>query len=583
MSKTNDIILGIDLGTTTSEAAIIKKGREKMIIDGDGNDLIASVVGINPKTKKLIVGNKAAGVANGQTKYFITEVKREMGKQKKLTIGDQTLTPTEVSAEILKYIKNLAEEQVGEKIKSAVITVPANFNNKQIDATQKAGKLAGFTVERVIKEPTAAALAYCVDNTEDDDFIKLMIYDLGGGTFDVSIGEFQGGMNVLDIKSSAGDMNLGGKDFDRALADYIFEDFEKEYGISLKDEPDTEWRVLEAAETVKKELSFSTETTLNLPFIASKSGKPISYTKDITRKEFESLISEKIDNTAKAIDKALKGAKLKRNDIDMVLLVGGSTRIPYVQNFVKEEMGDIIKKDIDPDRAVAIGAAHQASILSGKSDAVIMDVVPLSMGTSVTSEINGQLIHGLYSEVLPAQTPYSKESEPKQYFMVLDNQEVVNIEVFQKNDIENDSMWAADHTLIGNKRVDGIPPAEAGKESITLTYCYNLDGKLDVKVVIDSIDKEEIFQVSTNDNGSIKDAEYEDEPSTPDLSEWEKSALAKEYKSTIQIAEKRLKDKSHKKLESILNDLKIGIIDNDKTKSEDLADEINDLLFDLDN
>lgn len=575
--SSNDIILGIDLGTTTSEAAIYDKKKIKMMHDGNGDEIIISAIGINPKTKKQIVGKKAADQAQGNPKYVIEEVKREMGKKKKLPLGDQKLSPVEASAEILKYIKSYSEEMLGQEINRAVITVPANFNSNQKDATKKAGEAAGFIVERIIAEPTAAALAYCMDNTEPGDYVKLMIYDLGGGTFDVSIGEFRSGDNILDIKASSGDNELGGKDFDRALVDLICDEFQKEHGIDLREDLETNFRVMKEAEVVKKELSFSASTDLNLPFITSKDGKPISYTQTITRKEFESIISEKIDDTAKAIQKALKDAKLKKDDIDLVLMVGGSTRIPYVQKFVERETGLKAKKDIDPDRAVCMGAAIQGSIISGESDAVIMDVSPLSMGTSVSQRLeDGRIMQGFYDEIIPANTPQLKEFS-QEYFTLIDNQESVDVKVYEK-DNQKESIWADDHKLLAEKKLDGIPPKPAGEESITLTYLYNLNGALDVKAKVNSTDKEIDFNVYTS--VATEDGEAASS-SKPQLDNWESSSISSDFKSTIKITEKRLKDLDDKDLIDTLGELKQAVINEDKKLASELDDKINDLLFDL--
>ena len=566
MSK-EEIIIGIDLGTTTSEACIyISKSKLKMIRNEDGDDIIASVVGFDDLDKAIVFGEEAENA-----KHPIFEVKREMGKNVKLTLGDRKLSPEEVSAEILKYIKHYSEESLGEKITRAVITVPANFNIKQREATIKAGEMAGFKVERIITEPTAAALAYCLENTEKEEFVKVMIYDLGGGTFDVSVGEFNNG--VLEILSGSGDNQLGGGDFDRLLCDYICDDFQKQHGIDLRDDIETRRKVLKKAKKAKETLSRRKKVLIKEGFMAVKDGNTISLDMELTRETFEDMISEKLESTREAIQKALKGAKLKADDIDMVLLVGGSTRIPLVKEIVKDEMGQKPRSDIDPDRAVSMGAAIQGAIITGACDAVIMDIVNFSFGISAVVDISGQDVPGYYSVIIPENSPMLKEFS-KKYYAVRDNQEEVMLEVYQSN--KKESFFAADQILLKEYKLKGIPPAPAGKESVTVKFFYNLNGIMDVTAVIDSTGKEAKLTVS-----AIEASEKKTEDK-PDLNTWSESAIAKDFKPTIQIAEKRIKElKGHSELERKLDAQKKAIIDEDKSLAKTLDEEINDLIFEL--
>jgi len=566
MSK-KEIIIGIDLGTTTSEACIyISKSKLKMIRNEDGDDIIASVVGFDDVDKAIVIGEDAS-----ETRNPIEEIKRKMGENIKKTLGDKKVTPEEVSAEILKYIKKYSEESLGEKISRAVITVPANFNIKQREATIKAGEMAGFKVERIITEPTAAALAYCMENEKEEEFVKVMVYDLGGGTFDVSIGEFNNG--VLEILGGSGDNELGGGDFDRLLCDYICDDFQKQHGIDLRDDKATKRTILKKAKKAKESLSTRKKILIKAPFISAKDGKPLSLDLELTRESLEGLISEMLESTRNDMQKALKSAKLKADEIDMVLLVGGSTRIPLVKKIVQDEMGQKPKADIDPDRAVSMGAAIQGGIISGRCDAVIMDRVLYSYGISAVVNISGQDVSGYYSIIIPENAPMLKEYS-ETYHTVHDNQEEVIIDVYQSNN--NESFFVADQFPIKQYTLKGLPPAPTGKESITVKFLYNQNGTVDITAIIDSTGKKVKFSAEAIEAGKKKSSDK------LDLSEWSESTIAKDFKSTIQIAEKRIKElEGHADLEKKLNDLKQAIIDEEKSLAKTLDEEINDLIFEL--
>jgi len=567
-----EIILGIDLGTTTSESCIYSNNKIKMIKNGDGQEIIPSVVALSPSSKKIIVGIEADRLAEGNPNNVIAVVKREMGKNVELSLGNKKMSPEEVSAEILKYIKNYSEESLGEKIKKAVITVPANFGNDRRNATLKAGELAGLDVVKIINEPTAAALAYCMENTGGDELIKVMVYDLGGGTFDVTIGEFNNG--VLDVLGGDGDDELGGKDFDNMLIDYLSEEFLKEHGIDLRDDDSLRFRLSKEAEKAKKTLSSRDNVDVAIPFLTAKDGKPLGINTSLTRESFEGLISEKLNGTRKAIQKALKKSKLKKDDIDLVLLVGGSTRIPMVKDIVIDEMGQKPKFDIDPDLAVAMGAAIQGSIIAGGTDAVIMDRTYQALGTAVTTEISGQLISGYFDEIIPNNSEHLREFS-KKYRTLNDNQESVNIEIYEKtNKVE--SFFVADHKLLEKYLLDGIPPKPAGEETVTMTYCYNPNGTLDVKAVINSTGKEIKLEVVVGQKTDSK------KNNDGNLDNWEESKIAKDHSSTIKITEKRLKEQGeHPELQQKLEELKIAVLKVDKKKAEKIDNEINDLIFDL--
>ena len=565
MSK-KEIIIGIDLGTTTSEACIYKGKKLQMIRNEDGNDIIASVVGFDDVSKEIVIGEDAI-----ETQDPIFEIKKEMGKKVKKTLGDKKLSPEEVSAEILKYIKKYSEASLGEKISRAVITVPANFNANKREATLKAGEMAGFKVERIITEPTAAALAYCMEKEKESEFVKVMVYDLGGGTFDVTVGEFNNG--VLEILGGAGDVELGGGDFDRLLRDYICDDFQKQHGIDLRDDKETERRVIQKAKKVKESLSNRKKISIKLPFIATKDDKPLSLDLELTRENFEGLISEKLEGTRKSMQKALMKAELKASDIDMVLLVGGSSRIPLVKAIVKDEMGQKPKFDIDPDRAVSNGAAIQGAIINDESDAVILDRVIHSFGISAVVNMAGQDVPGYYSIIIPENSPMLKEFS-ETYSAVHDNQEKVIIDVYQSN--KSESFFVADQIPLNEYTLEGLPPAPAGEESVTVKFLYNQNGMIDISALIDSTGKEVKFEVQAIEAGEKESADKSDSM------DWSESAIAKDFKPTVQIAEKRLKKlEGHSELEGKLDALKKAIIDEDKNLAKTLDEEINDLIFDL--
>ena len=568
MSK-KEIIIGIDLGTTTSEACIyISKSKLKMIRNEDGDDIIPSVVGFDDVDKSISIGEDAI-----ETNKPIEEIKKEMGKNVKLPLGDSKVTPEEVSAEILKYIKEYSEENLGEKISRAVITVPANFDINQREATIKAGKMAGFKVERIITEPTAAALAYCMESEKEEEFVKVMVYDLGGGTFDVSVGEFNN-EGILEILGGSGDNELGGGDFDKLLCDYICDEFQKQHGIDLRADEVTKRKVLIKAKKAKETLSSRKKVLVKEPIMAVKDGNTIPLNMELTRNIFEDMISEKLEFTRKAMQKALKTAKLKAGDIDMVLLVGGSTRIPLVKKIVQEDMGQKPKSDIDPDRAVSMGAAIQGAIITGKSDAVIMDRVIHSFGISAVANISGQDVPGCYSIIIPENSPMQKEYS-ETYSTTLDNQEKVVIDVYQGKNSK--SFFVADQKPIKQYTLKGIPPALAGKESITVKFLYNLNGTIDVTAIIDSNSKEAKFSAQ-----GIEAGVKEESADKSDSIDWSESTIAKDFKPTVEIAEKRLNElDGHSEIEEKLDALKKAISDEDKTLAKNLDEEINDLIFEL--
>ena len=572
-----EIIVGIDLGTTTSAACVYNGGQYHHIKGPAGNIIVPSVVGWDKDTQSIIAGHLAHNKAKAQPEDYVYEVKRSMGTDKKFDLGPDSLSAAEVSAHMLRHIKLYCEAHYDETIKRAVITVPANFNSNQRQDTKRAAELAGLTVERIIAEPTAAVLTYCMENTEKDDFVKVMIYDLGGGTFDVSVGEYHTG--VLDIKGVAGDNELGGSDFDKLLADVFFDKLMEAYGIDFRKDGLAYHTVVRECENLKKELSFQTTSSINIPFLGAQDGKPIGLSETFTREQFEALIHSHLDRTSKAMNKALKSAEYKAADIDLILLVGGSSRIPLVKETVKKLMGKEPKADIDPDLAVSLGAAMQAAIIGGQSEGVIMDLVPHSFGTSAVQEYNGQLIPGFYSQIIEANAPMLK-SYTKKYFTVFDNQEAVDFEVFQKASLA-ESIWAADLDFLGSKTIEGIPKNAAGEESITATYTYNLDGIIEVNILIDSTGNSVPFEIDSTNFPASADNLKLSVGGDVDPLDWESHELSKKYSSTIKLVQKKLDQTDNDALNTKLNELKRAICDDNAPVCETLDDELNDILFEL--
>lgn len=574
----NKIIVGIDLGTTTSEACVYSNNKYQHIKSGQGNQVVPSVVGWDKDGQQFVAGEMAHNRAKASPADYVYFVKRYMGTDKIFKLGDKEMSAPEVSAEMLKYIKKYCEEHYDEEILHAVVTVPANFNNNQRQDTKRAAELAGFTVERIIAEPTAAALAYCMENSKEDDFVKVMVYDLGGGTFDVTIGEFHKG--VLDIKGTSGDNKLGGKDFDELLSEVFFDKLVEQHGVDLRNDDLAYHSVMRECENLKKDLSYQNTSSINIPFLAAKDGKPIGLSENYNRAEFDQLISPLIERTSVAITSALKSAKYQTDEIDLILLVGGSTRIPLVKNTVEQIMKKKPKTDIDPDLAVSLGAAMQAAIIGGESDGVIMDVVPHSFGTSAAQEYNGQIIPGFYSEIIEANSPMLK-SYTQSYFTITDNQDEVDFEVFQKPALV-DSIWANDMDYLGEQKIDGIPNNLAGKEAIDASFTYNLNGIIEVSILIKSTGKSHSFEIdSTNSQKSMPTA-LPQGPIPEKKINWEDSDLADQFSSTIELVRRKLEKVENSALENKLDALLKAISENEKSNAEELDDELNDILFEMD-
>ncbi|EDP23849.1 chaperone protein DnaK [Parvimonas micra ATCC 33270] len=455
-------IIGIDLGTTNSAVAVMEGGEPTIIPNVEGNRTTPSVVAFTKNGERL-VGETAKRQAITNAARTITSIKREMGTDYKVKIDDKEYTPEEISAMILQKIKSDVESYLGETVSEAVITVPAYFTDSQRQATKDAGKIAGLDVKRIINEPTAAALAYGMD--KDTEQHKIMVFDLGGGTFDVSILEI--GDGVFEVLATRGNNRLGGDDFDEVLMKYMISEFKKENGIDLSKDVTAMQRLKDAAEKAKKELSTTMTTNVNLPFITAVDGAPVHLNMDIKRAKFEELTSDLVDKTLTPVREALNDAGLTASKIDKVLLVGGSTRIPAVQEAVKKLIGKEPQKDINPDECVAIGAAIQGGVLTGEvKDLLLLDVTPLSLGIETMGGVMTRLIER--NTTIPA-----KKSQI--FSTAADGQTAVDIHVLQ-----GEREFAHDNTTLGRFQLTGIPAAPRGVPQIEVTFDIDANGIVNV-------------------------------------------------------------------------------------------------------
>ncbi|MGL5630481.1 MAG: molecular chaperone DnaK [Mycoplasmoidaceae bacterium] len=559
-------ILGIDLGTTNSCVSIIENGTPKIIETPEGKRTIPSVVAF--KGTEVIVGDAAKRqmITNKDT---ISSIKRIMGTSKKVTIKNKEYSPEEISAKILAYIKEIAQEKLGVKIDKAVITVPAYFNDAQRQATKNAGKIAGLTVERIINEPTAAALAYGIEKIGKEQ--KIIVYDLGGGTFDVSVLDMSEG--TFEVLSTSGDNDLGGDDWDNKIIDWLSNEAKTEFGIDLKKDKMVFQRLKDASERAKIELSGQKETTIQLPFIAQNSSGPINLERVLTRAKFEELTRDLLERTKKPVLDALKESKLSASEIDKVLLVGGSTRMPAVQQLVRELLKKEPDKTINPDEVVSIGAAIQGGVLTGDvNDILLLDVTPLTLSI--------ETLGGVATPLIPRNTtiPISKSQV---FSTASDNQPSVDVHVTQ-----GERPLAMDNKSLGRFQLGGIQPAPRGTPQIEITFNIDANGILNVKAV----DKKTNIANSITISGSsglseeeiqrmVKDAEANQEEDKKRKEEIDiryscesfislvKKELEAPESSKIDSSIKEKLSNEIKELETLLNDNKLQEC---KTKMEDI-------------
>ncbi len=563
-------IIGIDLGTTNSCVAVMEGGEPIVIPNAEGNRTTPSIVAFTKKGERL-VGEAAKRQAVTNPDRTILSIKRHMGKDYRKNIDGKDYTPQEISAMILQKIKADAESYLGETVTDAVITVPAYFTDSQRQATKDAGRIAGLNVKRIINEPTAAALAYGLDKSEGQQ--KIMVFDLGGGTFDVSILDV--GDGVFEVLATRGNNHLGGDDFDQAIIDYVAEEFKKENGIDLREDNMALQRLKEAAEKAKKELSTTMTTNINLPFITATSSGPLHLNIDLTRAKFNELTEHLVEKTMEPVRLALEDAGLKASDIDKVLLVGGSTRIPAVQEAVKKLTGKNPQKDINPDECVAIGAAIQGGVLSGEvKDLLLLDVTPLSLGIETLGGVTTRIIER--NTTIP-----TKKSQI--FSTAADNQTSVEIHV-----VQGERQFARDNTTLGRFILDGIPPAPRGVPQIEVTFDIDANGIVNVSAKDLGTGREQKITITSSTNMTeeeiqqkIKEAEKfaEEDKKRKEAVEIRNNADSMVYQTekTLKELEGKISNSEKNRVQEKLDQLKKALqgdnVEEIKSKTEELSQE----------